>query len=125
MMAPSQKLKGCLRTQCSVASILFENSDYQRQYFIRKQNKLGSVFQKWNQLVSGRIPRCCFFAQRPVRPRRGCANSALLGFVFRDQPAVSMRIGTRLSTVELALLSRSSAAGWTTDSEYLFWAEFP
>ena len=35
-----------------------------------------------------------------------------------------MRLGARLATTKLTLRLRSSTTSWTTDSEYLFWAEF-
>ena len=35
-----------------------------------------------------------------------------------------MRIGAGLTSAKLTLFFRSSTAGWTTDSEYLFGAEF-
>jgi hypothetical protein len=34
-----------------------------------------------------------------------------------------MRLGARLATTKLTLRLRSSTTSWTTDSEYLFWAE--
>lgn len=35
-----------------------------------------------------------------------------------------MRLGAGLAGTKLTLLPRSSPASWTTDSEYLLWAEF-
>jgi hypothetical protein len=45
-------------------------------------------------------------------------------FVCCDQAAVAMGLRARLARAKLALLSRSSTASWTTDSEYLLRAEF-
>jgi len=36
-----------------------------------------------------------------------------------------MRLGARLASTKLTLFPRSSTTSRTTDSEYLFWAEFP
>jgi hypothetical protein len=35
-----------------------------------------------------------------------------------------MRLGTRLTSVRLTHFFQSSTTGWTTDSEYVFGAEF-
>jgi hypothetical protein len=35
-----------------------------------------------------------------------------------------MRLGAGLASTKLTLLPRSSSTSWTTDSEYLLWAEF-
>ena len=41
-----------------------------------------------------------------------------------DQSAVAMRLFAGLTSAQLALLSRLGTTSRTTDSEYLFWAEF-
>jgi hypothetical protein len=41
-----------------------------------------------------------------------------------NQSAVTMRLGAGLTSAKLTLFHRSSPTGWTTDSEYLFGAEF-
>ena len=48
---------------------------------------------------------------------------ARLGLFFGDQSAVAVRIGTRLSSAEFALLSRSGSARWTSDCKCLCEAE--
>lgn len=57
--------------------------------------------------------------------RRHYPSAALLGSVpfgsiCRDQSAVAMGFGARLTSAKLALLARSSTASWTRNSEYLF-----
>jgi hypothetical protein len=47
-----------------------------------------------------------------------------LGSICCDQSAVAMRLAARLASIKLTLLPRTSTASRTTDSEYLFWAEF-
>ncbi len=41
-----------------------------------------------------------------------------------NQSAVTMRLGTGLTSAKLTLFFRSSTTGWTADSEYLLGAEF-
>jgi hypothetical protein len=48
---------------------------------------------------------------------------ARLGLFFGDQSAVAVRIGTRLSSAQFALLSRSGSARWTRDCKCLCEAE--
>ena len=40
------------------------------------------------------------------------------------QSAVTMWVGARLASCKLTLFTRCSTTSRTTDSEYLFWAEF-
>jgi len=47
----------------------------------------------------------------------------MLGSIFCNQAAISMRVGARLARTKLTLLSRGSTTSRTTDSEYLFCAE--
>jgi hypothetical protein len=42
-----------------------------------------------------------------------------LGSIFCDQSPVPMRLAARLASIELTLLTRTSTASRTTDSEYL------
>ena len=50
--------------------------------------------------------------------------SRLLGSILCDRFAVAKLSHARLPSAEFTLLSRCSPTGRTSDSEYLFWAEF-
>ena len=58
-------------------------------------------------------------------PLRRASLTAEFGSICCNQSAVAMRLGARLASAKLALLSRSSATSRTTYGEYLFWAQFP
>ena len=57
-------------------------------------------------------------------PLRRASLTAEFGSICCNQSAVAMRLGARLASTKLALLSRSSATSRTMYSEYLFWAQF-
>lgn len=48
-----------------------------------------------------------------------------LGSICRNQSAVTVRLGAGLTSAKLTLFFRSSTTGRTTNSKYLFGAEFP
>ena len=56
--------------------------------------------------------------------RRRYSSCHLALCICCNQSAVTMRLGTGLTSAKLTPFSRSSTAGWTADSKYLFGAEF-
>ena len=52
------------------------------------------------------------------------ANWHLASCICCNQSAVTMRISAGLTSAKLTPFPRSSTTGWTTDSEYLFGADF-
>ncbi len=56
--------------------------------------------------------------------RRRYSSCHLALCICCNQSAVTMRLGTGLTSAKLTPFFRSSTAGWTADSEYLFGAEF-
>jgi hypothetical protein len=56
--------------------------------------------------------------------RRSKLHGRVAGLVFCDQSAVTVRFVAGLTSIQLALLSRSSTTGRATDGKYLFWVEF-
>ena len=69
---------------------------------------------------------CRLISVRDSRLKRmnGWGLRVVLRSILCDPYPVAMRIGARLASAKFTLLPRSSPTSRTSDSEYLFWAEF-